>query len=303
MARPAAVGHLIDIGGRVEIERRGQALRKGALLDTLQAGDRVRVAAGGTAQLVLYANGARFALTGPAGVEVAATRLLPRSGTPPQARRALSLEFVRRINRPISPPDARLTTVQGLILRGDDALGPQQPNPSGTVRSTPVTLRWAGPIHADQLHLQITDGQRTVHAANQPSAARSYPVPEGVLQPGKYYFWFVTAVQDGQSQQSCGALLRVLTLDERSELERLERELGVAAAPSLPDTPPPTPADPAARKEEERIPALLLLGAVYERLGMRAAARWAYEEVHRARPEDAGVRSALRRLTGPDTLP
>jgi hypothetical protein len=307
MNKPEAVGHLLDVTGPVEIERRGQGARKGALLFPLQAGDLLRLASGSAAELVLYANGARFALVGPAAAQVETTRLQSRSGTSPQARRPLSLEFVQRLNHPVSPPKARILAVHGLILRGtDNGLGPRRPEPSATVRGAPVTLRWAGPIHGEQLHLQITDGRQTVHAADLPPTARDYPVPAGVLQPGDDYVWFVTAVQDGQSRQSCGALLRVLSPAGRAELERLERELGIAApgVPAAPPSPPPpTPSDRSTTEAGETVPSLLLLGAVYERLGMRAEARWAYVQVQRARPGDAGIAAALRRVASDEAAP
>jgi hypothetical protein len=302
MNKPAMVGHLLDVTGTVEIERAGRDRQKGGLLSPLETGDRLRVAAGGRAVVVLYANGARYDLAGPATARVENTRLQPLSGAPPRTRPPLSMAFIRELNHAPSPPDARLLAVRGLILRGGaDELGPCRPEPDGAVRAGPITLRWTGPVHGEQLHLQIADGHRTVHAANLPPAAREYPVPAGVLQPGVSYVWFVTAVQDGESRQSCGALIRLLSPDELTALQEAEQQFGAAAglapatAPALLSPPELTDQD---GSHAERVPALLLLGSLYERLGLLAEARRAFEQVQRLRPGDVGIAAALRRVNG-----
>src|SRR5947208_13412946 len=60
MAAPSrSVGQLLDVTGPVEIERARQKPVKVCMLFPLRIDDRLRVGAGGTAQLVLFRSGAR----------------------------------------------------------------------------------------------------------------------------------------------------------------------------------------------------------------------------------------------------
>src|SRR5438067_507896 len=58
-AAPGAVGQLLNVAGRVEIQRGKGPARRGTLLFPLQSGDVVKVAEGGVAQVVLFQNGAQ----------------------------------------------------------------------------------------------------------------------------------------------------------------------------------------------------------------------------------------------------
>lgn len=233
---------------------------------------------GGSAEVVLFRTGARFLLSGASTARVEPAGLQPGSGSAPKPLPRLGPDLVRRINTParrISP------AILGVLVRGteDPVLGPRGPSPNGAVRAEPVTLRWAGPVEADQQHLVISNGMHTVHQAELPPAAREFRVPRGILRPGHEYVWSVTAVRDGVSGRQCRALLRILLPAERAEVARWERE-AAAARSSAPDSPS----------------YLLLLAEAYERLGLVDDARSAYEKVLRLRPDDAGVQAALQHL-------
>ena len=114
-------------------------------------------------------------------------------------------------------------------------------------------------------------------------AVFEFTVPAGLLKPGEFYVWSVTALNGGDAGTKCRALVRVLLADERAEVERLEKETADAGA-AAPDNPAPT----------------LLLAQVYERLGMYDDALAAYEAARKLRPDDPGIQSALKHLTGTD---
>jgi len=278
-AAPQAVGQLLNVTGRVEVQRAGQPVRKGTLLFQLQPGDLLVVREGGVAEVVLFKNGARFSLPGDSAARVEPLALQPRSGPAPKPLKGLSLVFVRQMNTVYKPPSTRIL---GVLVRSadEDGLGPCQPSPSGAVRDAAETLHWVGPIEGQQLRLRISDGRRTVCRADLPPAAREFKVPPSTLKPGVQYVWSVTTVADGESGHECRAPLRVLLPRERTEVEAMERETA------------------AARRQDANDPApLLLIAQVYERLGLRDDARAAYQAAQRLRPDDEGVRAALARLS------
>src|SRR5205807_8711733 len=98
LAAPRAVGQLLNVTGRVEVQRAGQPVRKGTLLFQLQPGDLLVAREGGVAEVVLFKNGARFWLSGGGAARVEPLALQPRSGSAPKSLKGLSLVFVRRMN-------------------------------------------------------------------------------------------------------------------------------------------------------------------------------------------------------------
>jgi hypothetical protein len=277
-APPGAVGQLLDVKGSVEIERARQPVRRGTLLLQLEQGDLLRLREGGSAQVVLFRNGARFSLSGTTTARVGLTDLKPVVGAAPHALRRLSPALASGMSRPIRPISPRFL---GVLVRdpGEPGVGPRDPSPNGAVRGAPVTLRWAGPVEGEGLRLQIRDGEQTIHSVELPPMAREYQVAAGLLRPGQYYVWSVIAVREGESGPRCRALLRLLAPGEKAELEELERE-SAGARTSSPDTPA----------------SLLLLAQAYERFGLLDDAQTAYQEALHLRPGDPGVQAALKRL-------
>jgi hypothetical protein len=274
-----AVGQLLNVTGTVEVQRARQPVKRASLLYQLQQGDLLRVRDGGSAEVVLFQNGARFSLSGSGTARVGLTDLKPGSGSAPKALQRLSPTLVKRMNTPARAVSPRFL---GILVRdlGDPVLGPRNPSPNGAARGAPVTLRWSGPVEGEALRLQISDGKRSVHRVDLPSTAREYRVSPGILRPGEYYVWSVTAIQGGESGPRCRALLRLLPSTENRELEHMEQEAAAARASS-----PDNPAIP------------LLLAQLYERLALFDDARAAYQEVLRLRPEDPGVLAAVKRLS------
>src|SRR5690242_2388859 len=93
-AQTRPVGQLLNVAGRVEVQRAGKPALKGTLLLPLQSGDHLKVGDGGSAEVVLFQNGARLGLPAGCAVVVTASALKPLSGPPPQARATLSSAFV-----------------------------------------------------------------------------------------------------------------------------------------------------------------------------------------------------------------
>jgi hypothetical protein len=275
--RPAG-GQLLNVRGHVSVQRAGGPVMNGSLLFQLLPGDLLRVGDGGSAEVILFQNGARFLLFGAGAARVAPGGLKPVSGAAPRAVGRVSAASLVGLNTPSRAISPRFL---GVLVRdrGDPTVGPRDPSPNGAVRRAPVTLRWAGPVEGESLRLQISDGERIVHRADLPQAAREYRVDPGLLQPGQYYVWSVTAIRQGESGPRCRALLRLLTADERTKLEQLERETA-AARRSSPDNPA----------------SLLLMAQAYERLSLFEEARSAYAEVLRMRPGEPAVHAAVKRL-------
>jgi hypothetical protein len=274
LAAPA--GQLLDVQGRVEIKTGRRPARPAALLSELGLGDTLAVRSG-RAELVLYRTGVRFALSPGSAVRIGPGGLQRLSGPQPQLLAAAPQLFARPLTTPRRPVPQKLL---GVVTRGkDEEIGPRVPSPNGAIRQPAVTLRWEGPVEGERLLLQISDGERIVHRKELPLSARSYALPTGVVRPGAWYAWFVTATGAPEGPHKCYAFLRILTPEERAALDR-EEPLAAAVSADAP----------------ERPAAAMRLAQLYDRLGLFAEAIDRYQEVINLRPEDPGVRTALARL-------
>jgi hypothetical protein len=275
-AASGAVGQLLDVQGRVEIRHGRGAVKVGGLLTELQTGDIARVVRG-RAVLVLFANGARFALSAGSAARVGPSALQRLAGPLPRALSPAAQPFAQPLAVARRPIPQKLL---GVITRGEDpTLGPRHLSPHGAVRQPPVTLRWEGPIEGEQVVLQVSDGDHVVYRVSLPATARSHELPAGAVKPGPWYGWVVTAVQSGESGHRGHALLRLLTPEERQALAQ-EESRAAASESGGADEPVWT-----MRRAE-----------LDERLGLFDEARALYLQVRRLRPEDAAVREALSRL-------
>lgn len=276
--RPA--GQLMDVRGKVEIQRtRGAALR-GNLLFPLQTGDVISVAAGGAAEVVLFAGGARYSVPAGSKVRVEGASLKGVSGPAPRA-----LKAVASLPSAGAKPSGKIL---GLVVRDngkEETLGPRQPAPNGAVREERVVLRWFGPVEAKEQELRVQtadDDPKTVFTTTLPEKVREFLLPTGKVEPGKFYMWTVSGISDsGDTHGKCSALLRILPPAERTALDQVEREAE------------------AALKAEPRNPVPYLLRAqTYEQVGMFSEAKRDYEAALKLRPNDEGIRSALKNLSG-----
>jgi tetratricopeptide repeat protein len=276
-AAAGPAGQLLDVQGRVQIRHGSQPPRAGGLLAELQPGDTLKVVSG-RAEVVLFPAGARFALSAGSAVRVQASRLQRLAGPPPRALPPASQPFAQPLSVARRPIPQKLL---GVITRGggEDTQGPHHLSPHGAVRQPPVVLRWEGPVEGEQLEVQISNGDQIVHRASLPGTARSCEVPAGVLKPGPWYAWFVTAAGSAEGPRKEYALLRLLTSDERQALAREEH-----------------PTDPARSAAAGSPAAEMRLAQLYERLGLFPEARTHYLAVQRLRPDDPGAREALARL-------
>src|SRR5207247_922918 len=112
---------------------------------------------------------------------------------------------------------------------------------------------------------------QVVHRVSLPGTARLYEVPAGVLNPGRWYAWFVTVAESAEGPRKCCALLRILMPEERQALAREESQ--VARARAAADSPA----------------SVMRLAQLDEGLGLFQEARTHYQEVQRLRPEDPAV--------------
>ena len=255
--------------------RHGKNLADAALLHPLTVDDRLIVAAGGRAELVLFAEGRRYALDGPGTALVRQAELRPVSGKPPAALKSIALPRLGE-----QPVPAR---VLGLVVRGgpDEITGPRHPVPNGSVRAL-TPLKWDGPVEGTELELRVRDSQGVVEKVSLPVAAREYRLPDQRLKPGEYYVWSITSIsENGDVLRGATAVVRLLSDEDRQRLAAVESALR-AEMKGQPD---------------DSAPALLMARA-YEGLGLFDDALDLYRKALAARPKDPGLQAAVRRLAG-----
>jgi hypothetical protein len=279
-AQPQVVGQVLMAQGHVELRREQAKPQKCLGLDQLRAGDKLATGAGAHAAVVLYENGGRFALAAKSVVQVERTRVQRLSGPAPTPLKPLSQAFVRPLAHlpgPFSPKHA------GDIDRPlvDPKLGPHHPWPTCAIRETNAVLHWEGPIdpEAELLRLRIkTDHEQTVTEHDLPRSQREFEIPAGILKPDCWYVWSVTPVGKNGADPACEGMVRLLSPGERAMLQREEERVEALRE-----------ADPGDAAPD------LLMGQVYEHLGLYEDALDAYESALRFGP-NSGASAALRRL-------
>ncbi len=280
-AQTIAVGQTLNVQGNVTMTRGKFAPRPCQGLDQLRAGDILTAGKGASAVIVLYSNGARFALSEGSRAQVRQDALKEQAGPAPRSLVALSRAFVRPMRQASQSLSPRFA---GEVARplSDPHVGPCRPWPMGAIRDSEAHLRWQGPMQPEtkilRLRIQDAANKRIVEEHDMPPSTREFAVPSGLLQLAHWYDWSVTAINQQGSGQPCCGMVRLLTPDERELLEREER---AAERMREADAGDPTPD--------------LLLAQTYERLNLREEAREAYETVLRYGPH-AGAEAALKRL-------
>src|SRR4051794_2151091 len=95
------VGQILELKGRVEIQRgKGKPLMA-TLVFPLDKGDVLRVADGGMVEVVLFAKGTRFQLTDAGTARITPDTLVPIAGAKPRAVPELSATLQRRLRTPL----------------------------------------------------------------------------------------------------------------------------------------------------------------------------------------------------------
>jgi hypothetical protein len=267
----APLGQLLNVHGRVTVKR-GPSSQAGTSLTPVRAGDRLSVAAGSSAEVVLYRPGKRYRLSSGAAVTVESAGLRARSGAAPR-----ELKFVAQ---PL-PPLSAATSQLGLVIRTLDERPVRLLTPRGGLLQSPVVLTWQHDSATKKLLLRLRDGRgEVIHKREFAEREQSYALPDGLLRPGEVYQWSVIGFGDGgEATGGDTAVLRVLLPGEAQALERLERLAEEELAASPPD---PT--------------LLLALAHACERYWLLEQAEAAYDRAARLVPTDEAVRKALARL-------
>ncbi len=278
--KPApAVGQIVDIKGKVTLVSAGKPA-KAELLTPLRKGDRLTTGKSASVEVSLFQGGGRFRLEPGSSARVEDAVLTRVSGAAPKA--------LKKAWQPTRMAASASIRQLGLVVRGaEDANGPKNASPDGTVRQTPIILRWDGPIPDGELRLRVQNPQGRRHETTLKPEAREYALPDGVCEPGVNYVWILTAfAANGDPGASVSGGIRLLKPEEREALEALEAE--VAA-------------------EREKAPAglapLLILASAYERLAMRTEAAQTLQEALKLRPNDTALRARLLRLSPPVNPP
>jgi len=258
---------------------RGSSTRASLLLP-LERGDVVQTSAGATAELVLFANGARFVIPAASAATMAATNVERKSGAAPQAKRNFAVPSfaMRRGNE----------RILGLVVRTGE-LGPHKLFPNGGLQTGVSTLKWDGPIDAHRLEARILQPEGSQNGVQSPDLFRSkklpistreVALPAGLIQPGKDYVWVLSALAaDGDVLQSRAAWFRVLTGVEKEALEKFQAQVAELRS-SEPNSPVPD----------------MLVGISLERLGCWREAREAFRAALKYRPGDVGLVNAIKDL-------
>ncbi|MCW3096770.1 MAG: hypothetical protein JWL77_2388 [Chthonomonadaceae bacterium] len=304
LAQESAIGQVLRAQGKVVIWRAKERPIVCVGLDQLQLGDTLSATShGGSATVVLYKNGARFVLTVGSSVRVEQNRLFRLSGPIPQALTPLNLALIGPRKKPFPgagpqhPPEVGPRYGGSLIL--GPPKGPFDPWPDGAVRQASVTLRWEAHSNPDLWRLQIVETSSDTEMAplllrrDLPATIREFPVEEGLLKPGLWYRWSVTAVaqrrvgahfvEERKIGQVCEGIVRVLLPDESATLKGMELE---AEALNKQDPKDPTP--------------YLLLGEAYEQFCLPKEAISAYKTALQLGAH-LGAEAAIQRLA--DAIP
>jgi len=271
-AEPKSVGQLLNVTGSVEVRRPKERPAKGVLLHPLRAGDVVAASRSGSAEVVLFADGARFSIPGGSSARVEANGLKRVSGSAPKELRRL----------PLPNPPARTFSkrIMGILVRDAHRRSGGRSTPNGALREAPIVLRWNATGADRELDLRIRDEKEEAFAQRLPAGTREFNVPEGALRAGEYYVYTVNAVNAAGDAERIGiGWFRVLTPPEKTALSVLETETAQERQSN-----PNSPA------------AILLLAQTYERFGFLTEARSLYQDAIRMRPNDEGLQSAMQRL-------
>lgn len=270
-AQGGAVGQFINTTGTVTVQKASGATVKGALLVPVENADVIRVADGGRAEVVLFSNGARFALPAGSVAAVSSSGVTARGGAAPEARKGVTVAAAatRRGNE----------RILGLVVR-NGRFGVRDLTPNGATLEDQVVLKWGGIIDAARLELRITNLTQDVYRVQLPVSAREHRVPAGILRPGVDYGWILSGLgPDGDIVTTNVAWLRVANAAERKLIERLRQDVAEI------------------RREDPDSPVgSALLGLGLERLGYWREARTAFEAAQKLRPDDEGLKTAIENL-------
>ena len=181
-----------------------------AILHPLNAGDKLRLAAGARVALLFYADGAQYDARGPGEITLEAQRPQASSGAVVQARAATAPSAMR-----LKPGGL----VQGAVVMRNLGLRVVAPDPQ--VLSPRPELAWTDSRTGTVYDVAVIDASGA-RAFEQTTTARTAQVPESrALAPGQSYALQVTARIGDQVVQVARAEFRVASADLQAQAKAL----------------------------------------------------------------------------------
>lgn len=282
------VAQLDKLQGALQVESGGKK-RACELFDRLHVGDVLRTGAQGSAEVVYFGSGARYALLKGASARVGPRQLVWTAGPEPKALPSVASVAAQA---PHSPGFSG--RYAGSVQRGSDDpdRGPRGGRPQWGMRPGPWKFTWSGPImgpsgEQDGLILKFrvltADGQTKVWGHDLPATTLDVTVPRGKLAAGVVYRWSVRLFVSGNPDLADGGIVRMLTKEEVVRLKKLEDE-----------TERMLRSDP-----KDSVPHLLL-GRMHEELGLYTESLAQYDAAQKLEPSEAVLKrvEAVRKVLG-----
>jgi hypothetical protein len=254
------VGQLLNVRGVIMLRRNGENKQEEAkTAQSVRSGDILHVRKGAQAELLLDANGSRWALAAESRVRVESDKVPKLSGSAPQ---------------PLAKVGATLTRgaregerVAATTLRGNRGGA----KPVGWTRAVPPKLEWET-LEGTELTVVVQQGGRIVWESGLlRDGTTECEVPMGVLKPGIWYAWCAKTREDTETH-TCGGSFRVQAPDDEKVLAKM-----VLEANALRFTQPKDPTPD------------LLLSQAYAGLGRYAEALAACDAAQKRRTDDKGL--------------
>jgi hypothetical protein len=244
--RPLAL--VVEVSGDADVRKDTQEPRPLAILDRLSRGDVVTT--GDDAEVVLaFLDGRRYRLEGEVEAKVADNGLAVAAGTVtqlPQVETSPAISAIPATRSPgMSSGAARIRTLRTSV-RGVENL---YPHSFVAVRADRAVLSFDPVADATSYRVEVEDDSGESVFALDTLSCRVV-VPQGALNPGAEYYWWVRTVTSGSSRVWGDAFFQTLGAPEAEWLDRVEEQLSA----------------------ERSAHAVLLLAEIYNGLGMHREA-------------------------------
>lgn len=194
VAAPATVGMVLDLQGPGELSYKGERTRL-KLLDYLQPGAQLTLAAGSKASVSHYASKVIYRLAGPVQVEVEAGAIRHLSGTAPQTSSIAEKTVTAALHPNLGPAAFKMRAVPQVVVRA--------PANGGSVLGTRPVFRWDANETAS-FSIDLMELPDRPVAQGTVNVARWELPPKVELVHGKNYRWTVsyTSATDGKMRSA-----------------------------------------------------------------------------------------------------
>jgi hypothetical protein len=259
---PAAI--VAELRGSASVKEAGKPQRALQPYDWVHEGASISVAKGSRAVLV-FANGARFALKEGARVTLGSGTLSRSTGVE-QLSPLSPLPVVAPIASATAQPISAATRVRGPSIRNVYPTG-------HAALAERTTLHFDGPRGVIGYQITVEDNRGTPVLQREIEKDGAFTVPSNVLEPGREYRWRVTVIGSaaaGLSARGAFVTLPASTAEARSVLR--------------------------ATLSDDDLGSVLLLARVDEHLGLFYEAREALAAAAAKAPEDKLVQQMLGRV-------